>query len=1137
MSALFSAFRLVLRRSLANWKLLSSIVVGVTVAVTLVSSTPLFSNALSDLGLRHALTQTQKELLDVDIYASNNTPSLTDYKTMRSFIDQQMNAYIGSVIAKQERSIQTPTFDSVKLGQMSDTSTIRTTGHFWSWTNLDQHVKIVEGRAANPSGLVDQLEEVQPDQQIPVGIMPPNIVSPGFEIEALIGVATAKLYNVKPGDEIIFYSDLWSDTPAMVTVRITGTIEPLDTKDEYWFLAPEIFTPPSDHGVVIPLFIPEETMFYVISIVFPNGLLSYHWYYYVDLTKVNSQNAKTISENLTTMEKNLITKLPEVTSFTNLGKVINDFLENQLFTQIPLFLLVFQIVGIIFYYVATIANMVIEQEMTEIALLRSRGANTMQIFGILLTEGVLISAVGGLVGPFLGAFIFGLLGKSGPFRPLSGGNLLPVRFSNMVFILAAASTAMCLLAFMLPAIQAARRGIVQQRQLLVRPPRAPFWQRYYLDIMLLVIGGGLYYELRQRGTLVQQNFFGQLGIDPLLLITPLLFMVAVAIVFLRVFPLLLLAIEKIGKYIANSSVIISLRYMARNPVHYSRLILLLMMAASVGTFSASFLGTLNRSYYDRAMYSVGTDVRLEGIGNNASGEQALVDRYSSIPGVQDVSAVYRATSTIGSTFTQTSNYVLAVEPNSMAKLGWFRTDFAHKTLAELMGVLAQDKPMPQGLILPQNAETLGLWVLPAYKQTVRIHLWARIEDAKNRYWDFDLGELSSADWQYMETSLKFPNSDERLPEPLTLHAIWVSTTGGRGGELQGVYLDNLQVHIVGTTEPTVIETFEDTNIWTPYNDAQSGQSHSGGTQVQDKISTDLKIFHDGNKSARYTWFGSGSDSYRGIFANLDPRPIAAIVSRSFLDGNGARVGDSVNVRMPGQYLTIKVADVVDYFPTLDPQAQGFMLVNLDRLLTIRNRQLSLRTPMYPNEVWLSLTTNETLRAAAVNTLNQGGYSAVHLYDSKQIIANQKSDPLIAAGWGGVLTLAFVSVALVSALGFIVYAYLSARGRQLEFAVLRTIGFSLRQIITLIGFEQIFIIVTGMGIGTYVGKLLSGVMMPFLQLTERGEKVLPPFVFVTDWKTVLTTYGILAVAFVITISLVVFFFTKVSLNRTLRMGDQ
>ena len=51
----------------------------------------------------------------------------------------------------------------------------------------------------------------------------------------------------------------------------------------------------------------------------------------------------------------------------------------------------------------TVANMVIEQQAGEIALLRSRGASTFQVFGIFLMEGILISAFGGAVGPFLGA--------------------------------------------------------------------------------------------------------------------------------------------------------------------------------------------------------------------------------------------------------------------------------------------------------------------------------------------------------------------------------------------------------------------------------------------------------------------------------------------------------------------------------------------------------------------------------------------------------------------------------------------------------------------------------------------------------------------------------------------------------------
>lgn len=1138
MSALLSAFLLVIRRSLANWKLLSSIVVGVLVAVTLVSSTPLFSNALSDLGLRHALNKQQVEMLDIHVYSPSNPPVRDEYAEMSRFLDDQVQQHFGALVHQTERSFLSPTFSMAKPGQPVPTGQDRPTGYFYMYTNLEQHVRVVDGRLPGPPPHVLTIQELQAESGPPPGMMPEELTAPDFKMEALVGAETARIFGVKPGDDIIVFSDFWGAGPAQLTVRIAGTVEQLDKSEEFWFLNPEIFTVESEGGAVVPLFVREDTFFEVLANVFPSGRVTYNWYYYVDTTKITSLNAPAITDRLRMMEQNIVSKLPRATHFTKLGSVISEYLKKQLFTQIPLFLLVFQIVGIILYYVVTVANMVIEQETTEIALLRSRGANTLQVFGILLMEGMLISAVGGLAGPLIGAFTFGLLGKTAPFRPLSGGGLLPVRFSNMVFILAAASAVACLLAFMLPAIQAARRGIVQHRQHLARPPRAPFWQRFYLDIVLLVIGAGLYYELRQRGTLVQQNVFGDLGMDPLLLITPLLFMIAVAIVFLRIFPWLVRLAEWISKYVANSSIIISLRYMARNPVHYSRLILLLMMAASVGMFSASFLGTLNRSFQERALYAVGADVRLESLRDYTAGKKTLVDRYAGIEGVEDVSAVFRGSASVGTAFTQVDSIVLAMDPDSMGRIAWFREDFADKPLPELMAALDKDKPEAQGLVLPNGTDAIGVWVRPAYTQTARLRLVARIEDAKNQYWDLEIGIPSTGSWEYLEIPVKVPGSeDEILPSPLTLHIIMLGATGGRAGELQGIYFDDLQVHVRGDTGNVVVEDFEDVSEWTPLLDDQYGRSLTGGAQASDTLRADTATFHGGEKSGRYSWTGRGGSSYRGLFPNLDARPMLAIVNRTFLEQTGTQVGGWISIRMPGQYLQIEIADAVDLFPTLDPDQRAFMLVNLDRLLTLRNRMLGNSLPLYPNEMWLGLTEDEALRKTVVETLNLVEYKADRLFDRVQITTEQKSDPLIAAGWGGVLTLAFFGVALVSGLGFVVYAYLSARGRQLEFAILRTLGFSFRQIITLIGFEQLFIIVMGMGIGTFVGLRLSGVMMPFLQLTERGEKVVPPFAFVTDWATIGITYSVLGLAFVITISLVVLFFTRVALSRTLRMGDQ
>jgi uncharacterized membrane protein len=76
----------------------------------------------------------------------------------------------------------------------------------------------------------------------------------------------------------------------------------------------------------------------------------------------------------------------------------------------------------------------------------------------------------------------------------------------------------------------------------------------------------------------------------------------------------------------------------------------------------------------------------------------------------------------------------------------------------------------------------------------------------------------------------------------------------------------------------------------------------------------------------------------------------------------------------------------------------------------------------------------------------------------------------------------------------------------------------------------------MGIGTFIGERLSYVMLPFLQLTEKGERVLPPFILTINWGTIGIAYAILAIAFIITISLVIMFFYRSAIHQTLRMGD-
>jgi hypothetical protein len=553
-----------------------------------------------------------------------------------------------------------------------------------------------------------------------------------------------------------------------------------------------------------------------------------------------------------------------------------------------------------------------------------------------------------------------------------------------------------------------------------------------------------------------------------------------------------------------------------------------MMAASVGMFSASFLGTLNRSYFERVAYEAGSDVRLVNPQRYEFGKNAMLDQYSQVPGVDEVSLAYRGTATVG-TFTQTDAALLAVDPASFSDLTWYRNDFSTKPVSGIMATISKDTPVVSGIPLPDGIDAIGVWIAPVYQPNPRLTLLARVEDGGGFYRDITLGTLQYSDWQYVEGSLY--DSVGGLPaSPMRLRCIYLSFGGGTTTGLQGIYVDDLQVHDMSSGKQTVVEDFEDVSRWTAVSEFQTGSANQPSTQ--DSVTKERTIIHGGSASAKYTW--GGRPGFKGVFPDLDSRPLVAVASSSFLKSVGASVGDFITIRVPGQFIPITIEDEVTYFPTLFPDQKPFLIMNYDRLASYG---LGSNNRLYPNEVWLGLTQDVKQRQATVEQLRGPAFRSDKFYDRQEMIATQKSDPLVAAGWGGILLIAFVGVVLVSGLGFVVYAYLAARGRHLEFAILRTLGFSWRQIVSLVCFEQILVIGLGMGIGTLLGNRLSRIMMPFLQVTEKGEAVVPPFVLVIDWRTIGIAYIILAVAFVVTISLVVLFFSRVALHRALRMGDE
>jgi hypothetical protein len=176
------------------------------------------------------------------------------------------------------------------------------------------------------------------------------------------------------------------------------------------------------------------------------------------------------------------------------------------------------------------------------------------------------------------------------------------------------------------------------------------------------------------------------------------------------------------------------------------------------------------------------------------------------------------------------------------------------------------------------------------------------------------------------------------------------------------------------------------------------------------------------------------------------------------------------------------------------------------------------------------------RSHVVARLYEEPFESEFVHDREKRLAESQVDPLAKAGWSALLFIGFSTVLVLGCVGFLVHAYVSFREREQQLAIRRSLGLSLRQLVTLVWLEQALVIAAGMALGTWMGARLVGTIMPFLGHDDRGVKVVPPFAIEVNWDSLAMTYAAMGIVFAIIMAGVIFFVFRISLHRILRLGE-
>ncbi len=702
----FSMVGFVGRRLRSHIGLLLAVWAGLTLAVAIVVSIPIYAESAGYRILLSALEATDEQdqippFSLVYSYEGSSGPSLSlpQYRQVDSIAS---DVAASGVAVSSQRSVRYASTERLRL----------------LWEVDGEQLQLSTARLAFVSDFVSQVQIVDGER--------PSEWNGSGPMDVLVARQAADDLNLLVGDEFRLVGSSGLGGALNLTVRIAGFWEPTDEDSDYWFFPPSTF----NQMVVVP----EES--FAVALQDPNARrISYAaWYTALDTSAVRSEDISGLLNRVNAVTRNLERVLPGVKLVTSPVEALERHRNQVRLLTLTLALFSIPLLGLIGYFVAQLAGLLVQRQQQEIAVLRSRGSSRVQVVALAVGEGLALSLAALLSGLMLGLGVAqALLWTEGflRFAPLPGP---PVRLLSTSWQHGVLALLLALPAIVLPGLRASGRTIIGFKQERARAIRKPFWKRVYLDVLLLAVALYGLVQLRRNGLI------GVPGVttaaddpfrNPLLMLAPALFVFSLALVALRVVPLMLALLAR-ALARTRGVALLTLRFLSRSTQTYSAPILLITLTLSLAAYTASMARTLNTHSAERARYNGGADARLvyrppsvdmsgggatggstpSGGGGAAAADAAgaefittPVDEFLDIPGVEAATRVAPSDVTlIPASGVAQEGVFLGVDRVTLGPVleeSW-RSDFSPEPLGSLLNQLAFD---PSAILLSSRYAT------------------------------------------------------------------------------------------------------------------------------------------------------------------------------------------------------------------------------------------------------------------------------------------------------------------------------------------------------------------------------------------------------------------------------------------------
>ncbi len=520
-----------------------------------------------------------------------------------------------------------------------------------------------------------------------------SLLSEGDAIEAMASESLANEFGVQVGDSYSLRTDR-----GQIPVTIVGLWRAVDPLAPYW-----------DVKDTSLLFVHEDTYKGIVSDRVGDELRSAIWMLVADGSSLHAGDVAVLEERIRSIESTAATLLPETALIASPLEALSRYQENAPTLTYLLFAFSVPILSLILAFIGLVAGLFVNQQRGEMAILRSRGASVGQVVGISLLQGIILGAVALAGGVGLAYWITHSIGRARSFLDFSAIGGLRVSMTPQVLGYGLLGIAIILIIqVLIPTMSAAANTIVTYKQERARSFGAPWWQRYWLDVLLLIPAGYGLWQLTQQS---QQALEGTEGIpdplqNPLLLLVPALGIFSVALFTLRIVPRLMDLVSRLLKPSHSVGMLMAARYLARTPALYSAPLVLLVLTLGLSAFTASLARTLDIQLDKQIHYQVGTDMNIFELGTTFNEDNpdpvytfGPLEDHLSIEGVESATPVGRYKFSAAAQTGSIEGTFLAINRLSFPSAAYWQRDFASEQLGVLMNQLAANST---GVLVPTS---------------------------------------------------------------------------------------------------------------------------------------------------------------------------------------------------------------------------------------------------------------------------------------------------------------------------------------------------------------------------------------------------------------------------------------------------